>query len=305
VPIKTFVAVPALESGARVALVAPAGPLQRPEDLPRAEENVRSMGWEAVIGNHVNARMSYLAGSDTQRLSDLNRALADPKIDAVWCLRGGYGMTRLLEDIDYAALSRSPKTIIGYSDVTALHAAIGIRCGLTTFHGPTARELLTDFSRASFDAAIVQRRDSGGSAPAARELRAGKATGRLAGGNLSVLTALAGTPFAPDLRDTIVILEDINEPVYRVDRMLQQLRQSGMLAGCSAIVFGDCTRCPEDASGGGRSLDEVLTEIAAWLGVPCIAGVPIGHIDDQWTLPLGALAELDSDSRTLTVTSFN
>ncbi len=288
-----------------MALVAPAGPLQRPEDLPRAEENVRSMGWEAVIGNHVNARMSYLAGSDTERLNDLNRALADPKIDAIWCLRGGYGLTRLLEDIDYAALARSPKTIIGYSDATALHAAIGLRCGLITFHGPTARELLTDFSRASFEAALIHRVDSGGSAPAARELRPGRATGRLAGGNLSVLTALAGTPFAPDLRDTIVILEDINEPVYRMDRMLQQLRQSGMLAGCRAIVFGDCTRCPEDASGGGRSLDEVLTEVASWLDVPCIAGVPIGHIDDQWTLPLGALAELDSDSRTLTVTSFD
>lgn len=263
------------------------------------------MGWDAVIGNHVNARMSYLAGSDTDRLNDLNRALADPKIDAVWCLRGGYGVTRLIEGVDFAALSRSPKTIIGFSDTTALHAAIGLRCGFTTFHGPHSRELLTNFSRQSFEAAIVRRTDSCGSAPGARELRPGKASGRLAGGNLSVLAALAGTPFAPDLSDAIVILEDIGEHVYRIDRMMQQLKMSGMLNGCHAIVFGDCTRCPEDINGGGRTLDEVLTEIAAWLGVPCIAGVPIGHIDDQWTLPFGELAELDTDSRTLTVTSFS
>jgi muramoyltetrapeptide carboxypeptidase len=119
-----------------------------------------------------------------------------------------------------------------------------------------------------------------------------------------VLTSLCGTPFAPDYTDSILILEDVNEAVYRIDRMLQQLRLSGSLNGCRAIVFGDCTGCKEDAGGGGRPFDEVLGEIAHALGIPCLAGIPVGHIAEQWTIPLGAMAKLDTATRTLNVTSY-
>lgn len=294
-----------LESGAHVALVAPAGPLQKPEDLPRAQENVRTLGWEPIVGDHASSRTGYLAGHDRDRLNDLNRALRDPKIDGIWCLRGGYGMMRILPGVDYDAILRSPKVIIGYSDITALHAAVQRRCRLVTFHGPTAREPLSDFSRDSFQRAIVKQTDSCGIAPGAREINAGQAEGRLAGGNLAVLAALAGTPYAPDLTDSILILEDIKEPVYRIDRMFQQLKLAGMLSGCRAIAFGDCTNCPEDAGGGGRPFDEVLGELAHSLGVPCLAGIPVGHIPDQWTIPLGAMATLDTAQRSLSVTSYN
>jgi muramoyltetrapeptide carboxypeptidase len=294
-----------LESGAHVALVAPAGPLQKPEDLPRAQENVRSLGWEPIVGDHASSRTGYLAGHDRDRLNDLNRALRDPKIDAIWCLRGGYGMMRILPGVDYDAILRSPKVIIGYSDITALHAAVQRRCRLVTFHGPTARQPLSDFSRGSFQRAIVTQTDSCGIAPGAREINAGQAEGRLAGGNLSVLAALAGTPYAPDLTDSILILEDVNEPVYRIDRMFQQLKLTGMLSGCRAIAFGDCTNCRDDAGGGGRPFDEVLGELAHSLGVPCLAGIPVGHIPDQWTIPLGAMATLDTAQRSLSVTSYN
>jgi muramoyltetrapeptide carboxypeptidase len=236
-------------------------------------------------------------------LNDINRAIRDPKIDAIWCLRGGYGVMRILSGIDYDALSRTPKAIIGYSDITALHAAVQRKCRLITYHGPTAREAMTDLSRDSLRRAVVEQADSCGIAPNAREINAGVAEGRLVGGNLAVLAALCGTPFAPDLSDGILILEDINEPVYRIDRMFQQLKLAGALNGCKAIAFGECTGC-DDTSGGNRSFDEVLGEIAHSLGVPCVAGIPIGHITEQWTIPLGAMGKLDTATRALTVTSY-
>ncbi len=296
-----------LEAGAQVALVAPAGPLQKPEELPRAQANARTLGWEPIVGDHATERTGYLAGHDRDRLNDINRAIRDPKIDAIWILRGGYGMMRILPGIDYDALSRTPKAIIGYSDVTAFHAAVQRKCRLITYHGPTAREVLTDFSRDSFQRAVINQTDSCGAAPNAREINAGAAEGRLVGGNLAILSSLCGTPFMPDLTDGILILEDVNEPVYRIDRMLQQLKLAGVLNGCKAIAFGDCTSCPEDAGGaeaGARQFDEVLGELAHSLGVPCLAGIPVGHIAEQWTIPLGATAKLDTATRTLTVTSY-
>lgn len=293
-----------LTSGARIALVAPAGPLQKPDELIRAESNARALGWEPVVGRNARARNGYLAGSDRDRLDDINSALRDASIDAVWCLRGGYGMLRILDGIDYGSLDSTPKPIIGYSDITALHAAVQRKCGLITYHGPTAREPMSDFSRDSFERAVTAQVDPCGEAPMAREVRQGRATGRLVGGNLAVLTSLCGTPFMPDLTDGILILEDIGEPVYRIDRMLQQLRLSGALNACNAIVFGECVKCPDDAGGGGRPFDDVLGEIAEAVDVPCLAGVPIGHINEQWTIPLGALAEVDTGNRTLAVTSY-
>jgi muramoyltetrapeptide carboxypeptidase len=304
VAVKHFRGVKPLEAGARVALIAPAGPLQKSEELPRAQETTRTLGWEPVVGAHATERVGYLAGNDRDRLNDINLALRDPNIDAIWCLRGGYGIMRILSGIDYDALSRTPKAIIGYSDITALHAAVQRKCRLVTYHGPHARENLTDFSRDSLLRAVVAQTDSCGVAPNAREINAGVAEGRLVGGNLAVIASLCGTPFAPDLSDGILIVEDINEPVYRIDRMLQQLKLAGALNGCKAIVFGQCVKCPDDAGGGGRSFDEVLGEIVHALGVPCLAGIPVGHIDEQWTIPLGAMAKLDTSKRALTVISY-
>jgi muramoyltetrapeptide carboxypeptidase len=287
-----------------VALVAPAGPLRNDGDLTRAIANVRSFGWEPVIGRHALARDGYFAGPDDVRAADLNGALRDEAIDAVWCLRGGYGAMRILESIDYAAAARRPKPIIGYSDITALHSAFAQRSDVVTYHGPTARAELTSFSRRSLACALQLGRDSCGTADDARILHGGVAQGTLAGGNLALLSALAGTPFAPRLHDAIVVLEDIDEPVYRVDRMMRQLLLAGILDGVRGIVFGSCTNCPEAADDGARRLDDVVGEIAALLDVPTIIGAPIGHIDDQWTLPLGAPASLDADRRTLVVQPF-
>lgn len=294
---------PLLSAGARVALVAPSGPLRHAGDLEQAMQNARALGWEPVPGAHVLERDGYFAGSDAHRLADLVAAAADDSIDGVWCIRGGYGAMRLLNGIDYDVWRWKPKALIGYSDVTALHSAIGARADLVTYHGPTARAVLTDLTRRSFVAAVstgvspyvVQHDDS-------VTLRSGCARGRLAGGNLALVASLVGTPYAVDLEGAILVLEDVNEAVYRIDRMLAQLALSGALARCAGIVFGRFTEIPPETDAE-RSLplERILQEVADRYRVPCIANAPFGHVDDQFTLPLGASAVLDADQRTLIV----
>lgn len=295
---------PAIAPGARVALVAPAGPLTMPVDLERAKENVRALGWEPVVGENAARTHAYFAGADAERLADLNTALRDDSIQAVWCLRGGYGAMRLLEHLDYDALRRNPKAVIGYSDITAFHCAIAVRCGMGSIHGPTARGKLSGFTRASLETAVSRRGNPCGVCADATTLVSGRARGRLLGGNLALLCALHGTPFQPDYTGAILVLEDVNEAPYRIERMLLQLRLAGALQRCAAIAFGSFTNTGDDqrkSLGGTRSVAEVLAEVAEAAGVPAVSGVPVGHIEDQWSLPLGAEAELDADEKRLTV----
>lgn len=294
---------PTLGPGARVALVAPAGPIKIPADLERAKRNATTLGWDVVLGEHVRERDGYFAGSDEARLSDLNAAIRNDGIDAIWCLRGGYGAMRLLDGLDYDALNRRPKAIIGYSDITALHCAVRNRCGLASIHGPTARSTLTSFAERSLRHAVLRDSDCCGTAAGGGTLVAGKARGRLLGGNLALLVALHGTPYEPDYTGAILVLEDVNEEPYRIERMLLQLRLSGSLQRCAGIAFGAFTNAGEkdSALGGSRTLGAVLEEAARAANVPAICNVPVGHIDDQWSIPFGLEAELDADARRLTV----
>ncbi|MBA3890067.1 MAG: LD-carboxypeptidase [Gemmatimonadaceae bacterium] len=293
---------PRLAAGARVALIAPAGPLAGDDDLDRAVEQSRALGWEPLIGDHAAGRHTYFSGDDAQRLHDLNAAIAHDAIDGIWCLRGGYGVMRLLDGIDYDMLRRHPKPLIGYSDVTAIHAAVSARCGLVSYHGPMARAPLSAFGMRSLKAAVIEGGESCGKADGARTLHGGTATGRLAGGNLALVASLCGTPYAVDLDGAILFLEDVNEPVYRIDRMFQQLLLSGGLRKCAGLVLGAFTEMPDQGSDAGRTVEDNFREVAAMLGIPCIAGAPIGHIDDQWTLPIGQVATLDADTCELRTT---
>jgi muramoyltetrapeptide carboxypeptidase len=290
----------ALPEGARVALLSPSGPLKGPEDVERAVATTRSLGWEPVVSPHALGRAGYFAGSDEERANDLNEAIANPDIEGIWCLRGGYGAMRLLGRLDLSPLRVRPKPLLGYSDITALHAAWQ-RVGVISYHAPVARAELTAFSRESLQRAVMLRGDSAGVAPDADVLREGRVSGRIAGGNLALVAALCGTPWAIDFRDAIVMLEDVNESVYRVDRMFTQLMLAGALDGCRGLMFGHCTDCPEAADDGARTLRAVVQETADALGVPAILGIPLGHIADQWTLPLGAAAVLDTRTRSLQV----
>jgi len=303
VPTTSLRAVQSLAPGARVALIAPAGPIHE-HDVARAIDNARSFGWEPVVGAHVLERYAYFSARDEARLEDLNVALRDDRIDAIWCIRGGYGMTRLLDGVDFDALRRRPRPVMGYSDITALHAGVNRCAGIVSYHSPVARENITPFTRDSFVRAM-RGESSCGVAAGARVIRGGSAHGRLAGGNLALMAALAGTPYLPDLTGAILVLEDVNEALYRVDRMLTQLRLAGALRDLAGIAFGQCTDCDADESPDDtreqRTLDVVLREHADAIGVPCLAGIPLGHIDEHWTIPLGALATLDADARALTV----
>lgn len=292
---------PPLTAGARVALVAPAGPVRSAAELDVAVEQARSLGWEPVLGTNAQLTHGYLAGADTARLADLNTALRDDRIDGIWCLRGGYGAMRLLHELDVDAMRRSPKPLIGYSDITVLHAALGCAANVVTYHGPTARSLMSPFSRDSFVRAVVERRDPCGTAAEARTLRPGRAEGRLVGGNLALLAALCGTPFAPDYTDAILVIEDVGEATYRIDRMLRQLALSGALSRLAGLAFGHFTEGTPAHDANSCALDEILLEAADMADVPAVAGIPMGHIDDQWTIPLGATAELDADALTLHV----
>lgn len=289
---------PLLAPGAHVALVCPSGALGGPHELARAVANAESLGWRVTVAPHVLVRSGYFAGDDAQRGDDLVQAMLDDDVDGIWCVRGGYGAGRLLPRVQEALASMRPKALVGFSDITALHAAWQ-HAGLVSFHGPTARSPLSDFSRAALTAVVQHGAAPTWQAADALVVRGGRATGRLAGGNLTLLASLCGTPWAPGFRDAIVVLEDLNEATYRVDRMLTQLRLAGAFDGCRGLAIGHFTDCADTTGDGTRTVATLVEELAAALAVPALHGIPVGHIADQWTLPIGAEATLDADARTL------
>lgn len=271
-----------------------------------AEANVRACGWEPVRGPHVLARNGYLAGTDAERLADVQWALDAPDIDGVWVVRGGYGLTRIVGQLALDRFVRAPKALIGYSDVTALHCAVAARAAaagvaVVTFHAHTARAVLPAMSVHSLCAAVGGRGEPCGVWTGAEVVRDGVVRGRLAGGNVALLAALCGTPWALRGEGAIIVLEDVNEAAYRVDRMFRQLEQGGVLRGCAGLAVGQFTNVPEDEHAGASTIGALVAELADRLGVPCLANLPIGHIPDQWTLPLGAEAVLDVAARSLVI----
>lgn len=300
---------PRLSRGSRVALVAPAGPLLERDDLTRAQELCRALGYEPVLGTNAYSRHGYLAGTDDQRLSDLNGVLQDQRLDAIWCIRGGYGALRLLDRVDYEAMARWPKALVGFSDITALLNAITRITGVVTYHGPVARAPMPPFSRRHFERVLVSGEVPGRldllPPPAAvlvpQEHRivtlvGGTAEGPLAGGNLSLLQCLIGTPYFPDLSRAILFLEDVDEDLYKVDRMLAHLRLVGALEKLAGVAVGRFTELDRASRDGALGFDEVLATYLQPLGIPVAYGFPIGHIDSQWTLPLGIRARLNADA---------
>ena len=291
----------ALRAGARVLLVSPAGP--SPERrIAAAVERCRTLGLEPVVAGSAAARHGYLAGHDDARGADLRRGLEDPDIDAVWAIRGGYGATRILDRIDAAATRRHPKPFIGFSDNTAVHLVLA-RAGVISYHGPHAGGAFPQFTDTCLRRVLFDATPAGelplppGSMPTT--LRAGVAEGPLVGGNLSLLTACCGTRAQLDARGRVLFLEDVGEAVYRIDRMLTQLTASGAVDGIAGVAFGAFTGIPEQKED--LPLLEVLGEWVERLGVPAVAGLPIGHVDEIWTLPLGVRARLDAARGTLSL----
>ena len=202
---------------------------------------------------------------------------------------------RVLDAIDYDALRRAPKAIIGFSDITALHLAVRARAALVSYHGPTARAVLTPFSHASLAKATTHTGDPFTAGAPLTWLQEGDARGPLEGGNLALVCALLGTPYAPRFDGAILVLEDVNEPLYRIDRMLRQLMLSGALGRIAGLCFGAFTDRGDESDASPRSLDVLFRETATQVRGPVVSGIPIGHIPDQWTFPLGARAELSRE----------
>lgn len=276
-----------------------------PDDgrLENARATVEALGLRTRVAPNAMARRGFLAGSDEQRLGDLNDALRDPAVRGIFALRGGYGTMRLLPGVDYDALARDPKVVLGYSDLTALLNAMTARAGVVTLHGPVATSgawsrRVIDWLRPLLfgtDGAVVHSDES------ALVIRNGSAAGRIAGGNLSLVSSLVGTPYAIDFRGAIVVLEDVDESPYRVDRMLTQMRLANAFDGARAVLVGQCVGCDvgDDHVYGDVKLLDVLKERLGDLGIPVLAEVPVGHMDEQWTLPIGARATLDAEAHSL------
>lgn len=289
----------ALAPGARVALVAPAGPLE-PAQIEASVERCRSLGLEPILYPSAGARHRFLAGTDAARLEDLQNAFDDPATDAIWALRGGYGTLRILDRLDLARQLRDPVPFIGFSDNTTLHlrhAALGVG----SFHGPHPNagfppETEESFRRVLFRAeppGSLPRREQD---PAPRTLVQGRVEAPLIGGNLALVAALLGSPDSPRARGKILFLEEVGEPAYRVDRLLLQLERAGVTDGLAGLAFGRFTDPPEDDL---HPAADVLEEFARRLDVPAVMDLPFGHVEHNWTLPVGARARLDADTASL------
>ena len=301
-----------LKKGDTLGVIAPSSSLP-PHVVERAIKNLEGLGFKLKIGKNCRNQRGYLAGTDAERLEVLHWAFSDPEVDAIWCIRGGYGATRLLPHIDYKLIKKHPKILIGYSDITALHVAIFQQTGLVTFHGPVGTSDQTDYTKQHVLDVLMnptypykvelsaENQAKTSNLFKTEVISAGKCRGQLIGGNLSLLSAMAGTPYAlRDLKGKILFMEDIDERPYRVDRMLVQMLQSHNfkeLAGIGLGVFEGCNPKTDENS---LSLMDTFKDLLGGLGIPVFYGLSFGHISNQFTLPVGIEAELDTEGGTLT-----
>lgn len=303
---------PRLKAGDTVGLISPASPLGDRFDMELTKANILAMGLTPKVAPHALESTGYLAGGDRERADDLNAMFADTSVKAVFAVRGGWGCARMLPYIDWDVVRANPKILLGYSDITALHMAFAAKAGFGTIHGPNAnsawpRKTWEAFRSIAFDGAAPAYANPPGTADrlvqrAGRTLalRGGKASGPLLGGNLTVLSAIMGSDYVPDFTGAILFLEDVDEPEYSVDRMLTQLSLAGVLGKVAGVVFGQCTNCRAGSDTlSGFTLSEVLEHHLAPLGVPAFTGLDFGHVDEQFSLPLGVRAEIDADKGTL------
>jgi len=293
----------ALMPGDTIGILAP-GSCLRNRDLNPALNELRRMGYKLKLAPNCRAEYGYFAGTDAQRAADINSFFMDDEVAGILCLRGGYGSVRVLDKLDYEAISRHPKQFIGYSDITALHTALGERSNLVTVHGPMLVSLLsgsqnTDYTKENFFKGLKGELYPGEiPMPQGRKLQtitSGEAEGILVGGNLCLLASMVGTPYELKGDGGILLLEDVEETTYRIDRMLQQLWQSGLFDRVNGVVLGDFTGAEADYTEGEFHLEDVLDYYARLTGKPWIKGVPVGHEENNLYIPLGAKARITAE----------
>jgi muramoyltetrapeptide carboxypeptidase len=303
-----------LNPGDTVALIAPASPPPNPNAIDRSVEALKALGFRTKLATNVRQRHGFLAGTDRQRAADIMDAFMDKHVQAIFCVRGGYGASRLLPRLDYRAIHSNPKIFIGYSDVTSLHCALLKKSNLVSFHGPmlnselikddlpefTSEGLLRTLTKRVAPGSISRNYDGTVSV-----LRRGKASGPLLGGNLSILCATVGTPYMPLFRNRILFFEDLEEPPYRFDRMLTHLWNAGLIQQVAGVAIGINHGCIDPRAAKAKeyrqSLEDVLKERLSPLKIPVVAGLPFGHVPHNATLPIGISATLDADKGRLLI----
>ena len=295
---------PPLSPGGSVGVVAASGPIH-PAVLKSGLAYLRERGYRVVEGTHLRRRHGYLAGTDAERSADLNRAMADPSLDAIIFARGGYGCGRILEDLDFSPLRTRPKLFLGYSDLTAFYAALQRATGIAGFYGPMA----LNFNRPGKDFreeslwSVLERRPGWNRFRISRRgaLREGRAEGKLVGGCLSLLVSLLGTKFDLDTRGAILFWEEVDEEPYRIDRMLNHLRMAGKFRELRGMVVGRLEGCEARGKTPGLPLQEILSDHLRETRFPVQLDFPAGHAPGKMTVPLGLPARLDTGARLLEI----
>lgn len=305
-----------LNFGDTIGIIAPASAPPDPKAIDRAVIALEGYGFKVRLAKNVRARLGFIAGTDRARAEDVMAMFADKKVKAIHCLRGGYGVTRMLERLDFSVIARNPKIFSGYSDITGLHLAIQKFSKFVSFHAPMVNGALAapdvpEFTKKSFFRAVMEAKPPGSISAGCPEnkieiLRRGMAEGELIGGNLSLLCALLGTPFAPSFKGKILFFEDVSERPYRLDRMLTQLLNAGVFSQVIGVAVGVNHDCDEKKKNPSveyeQSAADVIRERLATLRVPIVTGLPFGHVDLNATLPCGARAVLDGKKGDLIIT---
>ncbi|HOI29800.1 MAG TPA: LD-carboxypeptidase [Melioribacteraceae bacterium] len=292
-----------LKPGDVIGIISPAS---SPDDLSKVNRGVQyleKLGYRVEVGKHVGIQEGYLAGTDQQRITDIHSMFANKLIKAIFSIRGGYGSGRLLDKLNYNQIRNNPKIFVGYSDICALQMALFVKCGLITFAGPMVavdfHDEVSKFTEEVFWRTITSDKKIGKLSNPRNEkfyvLNKGRSFGRIIGGNLSVLTSLMGTEYLPKLKDSILLLEDINEAPYRIDRMFNQLRLAKIFKQINGIVLGHFVNCVEsDPEKKSFSLNEVVIEYFQKLDLPVIYNVKHGHIKENLTIPFGIRCVLNA-----------
>ncbi len=291
-----------LKQGDRVGVVAPAGPVD-PENLEKGLRTLKRMKFLPVVAKHVLARDRHLAGTDEQRTQDLNDLFGDKNIKGIFCARGGYGSNRVLSGLDPSVIRRNPKVFVGSSDITLLLLFLVQECSLVAFHGPMVagnfgRYPMPKSKRQFCEILLGKKAGKRLTAKGARVFNPGIAEGKMTGGCLTLLCRSLGTPWEIKTRNRILLIEDVNEPLYKVDGMLWHLKQAGKFKGIRGVVFGEMVNCQPSKKAGG-SFKEILRDVFADSSFPILTNFPAGHGREMLTLPMGVEARLDTKSKSL------
>lgn len=303
----------AIKKGDIVGLISPSAATADRMQFTFAKEALEALGFRVKLGKNLSNRYGHLAGTDQERADDLNGMIADTEVKAIICIRGGSGASRILDLIDYGAITQNPKPILGYSDITALHCAIYSKTGLICFHGPNGSGSWNSFNVKQFEQVFFEQKkltykneqtkgdDLVSKGNRIQTLRAGTVSGKILGGNLTVLTALSGTEYYPDFQNSILFIEDIGEDPYRIDRMMSTLQLNGTLSKIKGFIFGQCSDCTPGGGYGSLSVDQVLDDYILPLGIPAYTGAMIGHVPKQFIIPMGAIVQMNAAAGTFTL----